>query len=204
MNQSLVSRSGYQPSRWALAFTSGVVHRSAKAFLASELTDALCWLYAGDLDEAVLLSELRLLSSAVPVVVLTPTPSESQSFSLISAGARGYCHAEAAVQQLLDVASIVTTGGIWAPPELVSRLVTITKQLKVSSEDQVADGFQALTERELAVAVLVGKGFSNREIGEQLQLTERTVKAHMTNILGKLNLRDRVQLALTINRLPVH
>ncbi len=204
MNHALISGSGYQPSRWAAAFPAGVVHRSTRAFLASETADGLCWLYSGDQDEATLLSEVSLISSTVMVVVLSPTPSEAQAFSLVSAGARGYCHAEAAVEQLLDLTSVVASGGIWAPPELVIRLAKITQRLKESVADQLTDGFPTLTERELDVAVLVGKGFSNREIAEQLELTERTVKAHLTNIFSKLDLRDRVQLALAVNRLPIH
>ena len=204
MNHALVSRSGYRPSRWEAAFPTGVIHRSAKAFLASEPADGICWLYAGGLDETTLLGEIGLLASDVSLVVLSPIPSESQSFALISAGARGYCHAEAVEEQLRDVATIVASGGIWAPPELVSRLATITRRLQESRSHQIPDGFKVLTERELDVAVMVGRGFSNREIGEQLQMTERTVKAHLTSIFSKLNLRDRVQLALAINQLPVH
>ena len=50
----------------------------------------------------------------------------------------------------------------------------------------------------------VGRGLSNREIAEQLGLGERTIKAHLTTTFEKLQVRDRVQLALAVNRLPIH
>ena len=50
----------------------------------------------------------------------------------------------------------------------------------------------------------VGKGANNKEIAEQLAVSERTVKAHLTSVFEKLHLRDRVQLALAVNRLPFH
>ena len=65
-------------------------------------------------------------------------------------------------------------------------------------------GFEILTEREYEVAMAVGQGLSNREIAEQLGLGERTIKAHLTTTFEKLQVRDRVQLALAVNRLPIH
>ena len=80
---------------------------------------------------------------------------------------------------------------------------TANEQGAAVSQPPVGD-FDSLTEREYAVAVAVGKGLNNREIAESLGITERTVKAHLTAIFEKLGLRDRVQLALTVNRLPIH
>ena len=69
---------------------------------------------------------------------------------------------------------------------------------------EVPDGFDQLTEREYQVAMAVGKGLNNKEIASQLGLGERTVKAHLTTTFEKLHVRDRVQLALIVNRLPLH
>jgi two-component system nitrate/nitrite response regulator NarL len=204
VNHSLISRSGYVPARWASAFPDGTPHRSAKAFLARERMESICWLYTGDIDEQVLLNELSLLVADAMVVVLTPTPNEEQAFRLISAGARGYCHAEAVAEQLVDVTSVIGSGGIWAPPELVARFVSLAQRLEGAKKVSAPSGFQQLTERELEVALLVGRGFNNREIADHLGLTDRTIKAHLTQIFSKLELRDRVQLALVVNRLPVH
>jgi two-component system nitrate/nitrite response regulator NarL len=52
--------------------------------------------------------------------------------------------------------------------------------------------------------MLVGRGHNNREIAEKLEVSERTVKANLTAVFAKLDLRDRVQLALYVNRLPIH
>ena len=66
-----------------------------------------------------------------------------------------------------------------------------------------AAGVESLTEKEFAVASLVGGGASNREIAERLAMSERTVKSHLSSIFRKMDVRDRVQLALAMNDIPV-
>jgi len=69
------------------------------------------------------------------------------------------------------------------------------------SAQQGNDWLRSLTEREVEVARLVAGGSSNREVAEQLAVTERTVKAHLTTIFEKLAIRDRLQLSLKVNGL---
>ena len=67
---------------------------------------------------------------------------------------------------------------------------------EVSGDKQVDDGRDQISPREMAVLQLIAQGLGNREIGEQLFISERTVKTHVTHLLEKLNLRDRTQLAI--------
>jgi DNA-binding NarL/FixJ family response regulator len=88
------------------------------------------------------------------------------------------------------------------PPELLRRLVGLSRRV-VSPTPRDAAGVESLTEKEFAVASLVGGGASNREIAERLAMSERTVKSHLSSIFRKMDVRDRVQLALAMNDIPV-
>jgi DNA-binding NarL/FixJ family response regulator len=139
-----------------------------------------------------------------PLVALSSVPSESEAFRLLSMGVRGYCHAEAVPEQLREVAQVVLAGGLWMPRELLQRIAELGKRVDDSDSDRSPSHFDGLSPREEEVALLVGRGYNNREIAEALSVSERTVKANLTSIFDKLGLRDRVQLALFVNRLPIH
>jgi len=138
-----------------------------------------------------------------PVVAMTASPTEVDAFALLQAGARGYCHVEAAVEQLREIAPAVEHGGLWMPPALMQRLLSVSTRHAPGAGVVAADTGR-LTSRERMVAEAVARGASNREIAEQLKVSERTVKAHLTAIFDKLELRDRVQLALAMHEIPIH
>jgi DNA-binding NarL/FixJ family response regulator len=145
-----------------------------------------------------------LLRANRQVVALCNAPRDDQAQRLLFAGARGYCHAQAMPEQLRDVAAVVVSGNYWVPPTLVEKLVLTAVQLVLPTVPKPADDLSILTEREREVAQHIGRGASNREIAEALNITERTVKSHLTTIFEKLELRDRVQLALIVHGLPLH
>lgn len=147
---------------------------------------------------------LALVDQGQLVVTLSAHPNEAQAFALLGQGVRGYCHVEAAPQQLEEVAEVVRSGGLWMPPSLVQRLISVGQRLDTGKVRSSQAYFADFTPREEEVALMVGRGFNNREIAEALDVSERTVKANLTVIFEKLGLRDRVQLALYVNRLPIH
>lgn len=132
------------------------------------------------------------------VIVLSSVPDQVEGLRALNAGARGYCHLLAAPGLLQEVAQVVSLGGLWVGPDLVQRLMAATRELLQRSPDTVrpAVNLSVLSERELQVAHAVAEGQSNREVAEQLHITERTVKAHLGAVFEKLGLRDRVQLVL--------
>lgn len=134
------------------------------------------------------------------VVVLSSIPDQVEGLRALNAGARGYCHLLAAPVLLQEVAQVVSLGGLWVGPDLVQRLMAATREVLQRSPDAVrpAVDLSVLSERELQVARAVAEGQSNREVAEQLHITERTVKAHLGAVFEKLGLRDRVQLVLQL------
>lgn len=134
--------------------------------------------------------------SGRPFVVLSLVPDQAAALAALAAGARGYCHALASPEMLRDVAAVISHGGLWIGPELMNRLIRGLPSTAVTRDDDLV----SLTERERETANLVSQGLSNKEIARKLDITERTVKAHLSAIFAKLGLRDRLQLALRFKR----
>ncbi len=190
--------------RWCEAFeTVLVADHGVQLSSADSAAYSSLWLDLSTVDEARSLTLLKsALQAARPVVAMSATPDESQAFSLIKAGAHGYCHVEAAPEQLREIALVVEHGGLWMPPSLMQRFLALSTRVAVKRAPEWQQTEQ-LTERELMVGERVGQGASNREIAADLGVSERTVKAHLTAIFDKLGVRDRVQLALTMNNIEV-
>ncbi len=205
MEQLFVSSAGSFRERWKQAFPNAVVTDSV-AGIGESTTAArgIVWL-----DLALIPRERRVadVRAAVafgwPVVVMASTPGESEAFQLLNEGAKGYCHVGAAPEQLREIALVVEHGGFWMPPELMQRYLALSLRV-VPPPTSVDNELNELTSRELMVAEQVAHGASNREIAAALNITERTVKAHLSAIFDKLGVRDRVQLALAMNNIPTY
>ena len=139
---------------------------------------------------------------AVPQVVLSDLPSDEEALVAFAAGARGYCNSHAAPTLLQKVAAVVLQGGLWIGESLMQRLLSATAAVPAPASVLVPAGkawSEALTKREREVAVTLARGASNKEIARLLGITERTVKSHVSAILEKLLVRDRLQLSLLVN-----
>ena len=128
------------------------------------------------------------------------SPRREERFLALNCGAMGYCHLLAVPEQLTEIATVVEHGGLWVGPDLMQRVLRLAVRV-TPAQPEVEYSLNELTSRELMVAREVGRGASNREIAESLDITERTVKAHLSAIFEKLDVRDRVQLALAVNNI---
>lgn len=137
------------------------------------------------------------------VVVVSSVPNDVEGLHAINAGARGYCHLLAVPELLREVEQVVAHGGLWVGPELVQRLVAATRVVLDHGAVPLATArdLSALSEREAEVARAVASGKSNKEVADQLHISERTVKAHLGSVFEKLKIRDRVQLVLHVQQL---
>jgi DNA-binding NarL/FixJ family response regulator len=144
-------------------------------------------------------------SGGQPVVLLSDVPDENQVLQALSLGAAGCCNSRAAPEVLRQVAVVVGNGGLWVGQSLLRQLVgATTRRLgQLPVEPEIDDWRRALSEREAEVAGLVAGGASNKEVANRLAITERTVKAHLSAIFEKLEVRDRLQLSLRINGLKI-
>lgn len=203
MNQVLISLRDDLIARWRIAFPIGKTTGSIKQALRVPKKQApIYWLDLTLLETDRGLEAVDALSIRSKLVVLSPKPSQAEATMLIRAGAMGYCHQGTPGPRLQEISRVLENEGFWMPREMIQRITQNTRRSGIQkyNPDQNPD---QLTERERAVAKLVGFGANNAEIAKALNMSERTVKAHLTSIFQQLNLRDRVQLALMMNRLPI-
>lgn len=137
-------------------------------------------------------------ATGATVVGLSLNPEQEEGLQVLEAGARGYLHALATADVLTQVVTAVRSGGLWVGPELL-RLVVRTVSARLSDgRPPNASMLDVLTPRERQVAMAVVTGASNKEVARSLDITERTVKAHLGVVFEKLGVRDRLQLALRL------
>ena len=138
----------------------------------------------------------REIRSEVPeanVLMLTSFADEKAVMAAIVAGASGFMLKEVQTAELIEAMRTVGHGGkILDPVSAAAVIEQIRRGNVMSEEDRLA---QQLSERELKILELISDGMTNREIGENLYLSEKTVKHHVSDILGKLGLSRRVEAA---------
>jgi DNA-binding NarL/FixJ family response regulator len=142
----------------------------------------------------VTLEKLSQVCPVTKVVMLTVYDEEDQWLAAFKAGARGYVLKGVPPRELANIVRQVSTGEVYMSPALAADV------LRELTEGPTRDPFGELSEREREVLSLVAEGLTNREIGERVHLAEKTVKNHVTNILGKLHVRSRVEAALLAAR----
>lgn len=199
MAQTFLSIDARTRDSWLEAFPDLVAGRLEGA----PVGDGLVWiLQPREQGAAELVGKLSIVFGGRPLVLLADEPSQDEAMAALAAGAAGYCNGHAAADVLRQVAMVVENGGIWVGQGLMQRLLAATARLLPQREPSEANdqAWRAvLTPREQEAALLLAKGASNKEIARQLDITERTVKAHVGAMLEKLGARDRMQLSLIIN-----
>ncbi|GAA5157171.1 response regulator transcription factor [Viridibacterium curvum] len=131
------------------------------------------------------------------IIVASSEPHDTEGIRAMEAGAAGYCHTYANEATLLQVLDVVAAGELWVGRSLLTRLLRGVSENLPRRPDQ--SWRRSLTDREAEVAQLAANGESNLVIAEKLGITERTVKSHLTTVFEKLQLGDRLQLALRVH-----
>lgn len=131
-------------------------------------------------------------------VACSGVPDEETGLQALQQGCVGYCHAFADPGMLQQVVQVVSAGELWVGRALLTRLLAAVQQRVTPVEVDPLAG--RLSEREAQVARLAAQGVSNKQIARDLDITERTVKAHLTSSFAKLGVSDRLQLSLLLNR----
>jgi len=154
-----------------------------------------------------LICKIIKAAGATRVVVLTGDPRPSEAIDLIKAGAKGYCASNIGAALLCKAARVVSGGEIWIGRKL---LPVLFDEFVRTANDSTAIGempsnhaaatnlFMGLSPREREITSLVASGQQNKLISNKLQISEKTVKAHLTTIFRKLGVEGRTQLALAV------
>ena len=132
----------------------------------------------------------------IKVLMLTTFGNDEYVVESLRAGASGFLLKDAPPEDLVEAIRIVAAGEALLAPSITRRLLDrVASKLPPAHEDAIP-ALHELTERELEVLKLVARGLSNAEIAEKLVLSETTVKTHVSRVLAKLDIRDRVQAVI--------
>lgn len=134
----------------------------------------------------------------IKVLILTTFKEDEYIFEGLKNGADAYLLKDISSEELVRAIETVYKGNVLLQPEIAKKVMGALYEK--SEKDKHKDLLKELTKREYEIALLVGQGKTNKEISESLFITEGTVKNHITNILDKLYLRDRTQLALLVSK----
>lgn len=146
---------------------------------------------------------LQKLSLTTRILVSTRAFDPEEELSLLRAGVMGCFRKDIDPDLLNRVVTVVREGGLWVTRSLIPGLI---EEIRTRHRGRVqakpvkkTNGLHQLTPREHEVATLVGSGANNKQIARTLDISDRTVKAHLTTIFQKLNIADRLRLALYVN-----
>jgi two-component system nitrate/nitrite response regulator NarL len=131
---------------------------------------------------------------AMAIVMLTGSEDKDKLLAALKAGARGYVLKGVSARELATVVRSAVAGEVYVSPSIAAEMLVSLTQGKAP------DPLQELTDREREILALIGTGLTNREIGDRIFLSEKTIKHYVTNILQKLQVRSRVEAALVANR----
>jgi DNA-binding NarL/FixJ family response regulator len=145
-------------------------------------------------DGLIAAERIATACPATVIVMLTVSEDPDKLLAAFKAGARAYVLKGVSVHELARVIRAAAAGDVYVSPSLASEmLISLTRE-------RAPDPLQELTAREREILGLIGTGRTNREIGQRLSLSEKTIKHYVTNILQKLQVRSRVEAALYASR----
>ena len=136
--------------------------------------------------------QIKRISPRTQVVVLTSYHEDAHIFPALKAGAISYILKDMKMEKLVDVLHRAVQGEVTLHPRVAIRVLQNIRGENPDAEPLFTD----LTERELEVLKLIASGLTNSQIAEKLVISENTVKGHVSNILSKLHVADRTQVAV--------
>jgi NarL family two-component system response regulator LiaR len=145
------------------------------------------------LDGIAATRQIKSLANDTKVIALTSFTEDEKVIPAIQAGATGYLLKDVSPDGLVEAVRAAYRGEARLHPDIARKLM---EQVASQAGDTHQARVEGLTERELQVVRLVAQGCSNHEIAERLVISEKTVKTHVSNILSKVHLEDRTQLAI--------
>ncbi len=210
MNNFFISPLSAPLSSWADAFPDAIYACALEDVNIHQQSDIVFWLHKNQTSSALQTADDAWLSQTITqiltkypsakVVVMVNLPNQTESIQSLRFGALGYCHAYSDAAVLKEIREVISRGGLWIGQDFLRKLIENATKVLGSEENYIEDLLAKLTAREQEVALEAAKGLSNKEIARHLKITERTVKAHLAHIFERLGARDRLQLALMLNK----
>jgi len=146
-------------------------------------------------EQANSLAELARRCSSSRIMIIGPSRPMTVQIDALKHGARGYFNDELPLTKLHEALQLIMHGEVWVERHVISGLIEELTH-KPSITEQQRQALESLSPKEMEVAKLVSHGATNKMIAREMDITERTVKAHLTTIFQKMALPDRLSLAI--------
>jgi len=150
-----------------------------------------------DRDKEIIIEELDVLYEIIQkkhALVLRSIPDLEEGELLLSHDIGGYGNANMSDDVFLQAIEALKSGNVWLYPDLMAHI--IKKLNNMNSKSEMPEWFNSLTDREKEVALLIANGETNQMIADDLHISQNTVKLHISAIFRKLNIKNRVALAI--------
>lgn len=152
------------------------------------------------MDGVAAIKKLTQQFDTISILVLSTFDDDEYITQAMQFGAKGYLLKDTPIEEIALAIKAAIKGYTQLGPGLFQKFITHSDRLELNSANILPKALQNLTPREKEVLALIAKGASNKEIAQELYISERTVKAHITSILSQLALRDRTQAAILANQ----
>ena len=153
-----------------------------------------------EMDGIAATAALRRLDTPPQVIVLTTYQADDQVLSALRAGASGFLLKHTQPAEIVNAVRLVAAGEAMLSPSVTRTLLSHLGNAQAAERRHAAtERLAALTDREREVAVSVGSGASNAEVAASLFMSEATVKAHVSRLFTKLDVANRVQIAIVVH-----
>ncbi|MBJ6752436.1 response regulator transcription factor [Geomonas anaerohicana] len=202
----LASANGSLSNRWQGLVAEGNQVQECRTLgelkqLAATGTSELVLLHRELVDVAAC-AELRAAAPKARLFLLSDRPDPEEGLAFLKVGIVGYANSYIARDNLLEALRVVAGGGVWLGQQVIQQLILEAAQNSAAAgkERNTEKLFAPLTPTERRVAEMVAAGRTNLEIAADMGIVERTVKAHLTSIYGKLPAGNRLSLALLVNQ----
>ena len=154
-----------------------------------------------DRDQETIIKELDTLHEVFEkknTLVVRSLPDLDEGESLLSHDIGGYGNANMSDDVFLQAIEVIQSGNVWLYPDLMANI--IKKVNKINGENEIPQLLNSLTHREKEVALLVSKGERNQMIADHLDISQNTVKLHISSIFEKLGIKSRVALVILLTK----
>lgn len=159
------------------------------------LVPSVVLFYLGPQPDAATFAVVSSLSAVAKTIVVADADEDALAIRALKAGASGFCPRDTPTPLIRKAVQLVEAGEIWVGRRVMLRLIDELASLHHATREAALDSH--LTRQEQAVAGLVARGASNKDIAERLSISIKTVKAHLGNIFRKVGVSSRLQLAVT-------
>lgn len=146
------------------------------------------------------LAEIISLAPASRIFLLSDQPDHEEGFAFLKLGIVGYGNTYISAERLTEAVRMIASGGVWLGQKIIQQLIREAHKNSETDAKNLEATLAVLTPQERRVAELVARGETNLEIADDLAISERTVKAHLTSIYEKLHVGNRLSLALLLNQ----